>query len=292
MSIKSDQPSSNILWHRLLGTLLEELLSPVGIEVYTDFPLMSEPPEADILLLRRETAQWTTEQLLRLPDGIRHSQASHILIEFKYTESVNEAAILQTLGYDTFYKRIKQLTAADVQTCLVSAKTPHADTLTEWGYVGTEFAGVYRSQERCLRQIMLLLLNELSAEPHNAFIKCFASRRSEKRKAFATLGHSCLDFLTSKLEWFMAGLQKYWFSEIGEEFMKQQVTSEQMMELGKEWIDAYLAKLPVAERLAGLSTKERLVGLKPQEVLSQFDPAELEDYLHQLKHQKNQAKKA
>jgi hypothetical protein len=74
--------------------------------------------------------------------------------------------------------------------------------------------------------------------------------------------------------------------------MKQQVTSEQMMELGKEWIDAYLAKLPVAERLAGLSTKERLVGLKPQEVLSQFDPAELEDYLHQLKHQKNQAKKA
>ena len=41
-------------WHRLLGQLLEELLTPVGITVLTGFPIMTNPPEADVLLLRRE----------------------------------------------------------------------------------------------------------------------------------------------------------------------------------------------------------------------------------------------
>ena len=41
-------------WHRLLGKLLEETLAPVGVTVQTEFPIMSNPPQADILLLRRE----------------------------------------------------------------------------------------------------------------------------------------------------------------------------------------------------------------------------------------------
>jgi hypothetical protein len=44
-----------------------------------------------------------------LPDGIRNSKASHILIEFKYTESFNEKALQQALGYDFFFKRAKEL---------------------------------------------------------------------------------------------------------------------------------------------------------------------------------------
>jgi len=41
------------LWHHLLGTLLKNLLSPVGILVQLDLKVMTEPPEADVLLLRR-----------------------------------------------------------------------------------------------------------------------------------------------------------------------------------------------------------------------------------------------
>ncbi|MBF0226135.1 MAG: hypothetical protein HQK76_11830 [Desulfobacterales bacterium] len=76
-------------WHRIFGAMLESLLVPVGIQVFTDFPVMSEPPKADILILRRDNDHWTEEQKQRLPDGIRQSKASHILIEFKYTESFN-----------------------------------------------------------------------------------------------------------------------------------------------------------------------------------------------------------
>jgi hypothetical protein len=82
-----DNQTSRTLWHRLLGQLLQYLLPPVGISVHVDLPLMADSPEADILILRREHAQWTPEQFLLLPDGIRQSQASHILVEFKYTDS-------------------------------------------------------------------------------------------------------------------------------------------------------------------------------------------------------------
>jgi hypothetical protein len=267
MTAESPSTTQKTLWHRLLGSVLEQLLSPVGILVQTDVPVMSDPPEADIILLRRESPTWTSEQLARLPDGIRHSQASHILIEFKYTESVNEDAWLQTLGYDTFYKRAKHLTATKVQTFLVSAKTPQADTLTQWGYVNTEYPGVYHTADRIFGRIILLSLNQLANEPHNACFKCFASRLPEKRKAFVTLTSSCVAFLKDKLEHLLTGLYQCWF-------MKQSLTAEKVIEMGNQWLEAHLARLPVAERLKGLTPQERLMGLTPQDVLSQFAPQE------------------
>jgi hypothetical protein len=38
-------------WHRLLARLLELVLSPLNIEVSPNVSVMTEPPEADILLL-------------------------------------------------------------------------------------------------------------------------------------------------------------------------------------------------------------------------------------------------
>jgi len=70
-------------WHRLLARLLELVLSPLNIEVSPNVSVMTEPPEADILLLRRQSRQWTAAQRDFLPDGIRDSNASRILIKFK-----------------------------------------------------------------------------------------------------------------------------------------------------------------------------------------------------------------
>ncbi len=106
----------------LARNLAEDFTFPVGILVQFDFKVMTESPEADILLLRRDAPQWTAEQLSRLPDGIRDSTARQILLEFKYTESINEEAFRQTLGYDTFYKRANELSEADVQTEYLNRK--------------------------------------------------------------------------------------------------------------------------------------------------------------------------
>ncbi|OQY42663.1 MAG: hypothetical protein B6242_15870, partial [Anaerolineaceae bacterium 4572_78] len=84
-------------------TNLQELLTPVGITVSTNVEVMVDPPESDILLLRMDTPNWTPEQRALLPDGIRDSQANHILLEFKMTESLDKIAVAKTIGYDVFY---------------------------------------------------------------------------------------------------------------------------------------------------------------------------------------------
>ncbi len=63
--------------------------------------------------------------------------------------------------------------------------------------------------------------------------------------------------------------------------MKQELNSEQVKQMGREWIKASLAQLSVTERL---------MGLKPQEVFDQFDPEKIEEYLNQLKLKKSYSK--
>ena len=257
-------------WHRLLGKLLEELLTPVGISVYTDFPVMSNPPEADILLLKKVEHDWTPKQLQRVPDGIRDSKADHILIEFKYSESVNDRAVRQALGYDTFYRRSQQLPQNKVQTFLVSAKTPGKKVLEAFGYT-PDRNGVYYSSNCLLKMLPLISINELSKDSHNAFIKCFASRKKEKKAAFVALKKFGIDSLQQPLQWFIAGLWESWFA-IGGNHMEKELTPERVMEIGKMWGEWYLRGLSPEQRLAGLKPKERLAGLKPEQRLAGLKP--------------------
>lgn len=41
-------------WHRILASMLEEWLTPVGIHVQSEVPVGSDPPKMDILLLTQE----------------------------------------------------------------------------------------------------------------------------------------------------------------------------------------------------------------------------------------------
>ncbi len=81
-------------WHHLLAGVLREWLTPVGIEVRADVRIGSEPPVADILLLKRAGESSRQAQRMRLADGLRDSRATQLLLGFKYTESVNEDAVL------------------------------------------------------------------------------------------------------------------------------------------------------------------------------------------------------
>ena len=50
------------LSHKLLGRVFEELLTPVNITVETGLRIMSDSPEADVLLIRRDQQRWTEAQ--------------------------------------------------------------------------------------------------------------------------------------------------------------------------------------------------------------------------------------
>ncbi len=121
--MKTLSPTPKTRWHTLLGALLDALLNPVGIEVLTDVAVMSAPPEADIVLIRRDQPKWTPEQMERLPDGIRESTATHILLEFKYTESLNEQSLRQASGYDYFYRSSHDLSEHEIQTVITMPRS-------------------------------------------------------------------------------------------------------------------------------------------------------------------------
>ncbi len=276
--MESDKPESGTKpsktrWHRLLGALLEELLTPVGISVFSDFPVMSEPPEGDILLLRNERKTWTEEQKARLPDGIRDSRAGHILIEFKYTESVTDQAFRQILAYDYFYRRSRKLGQDEIQSFLISAKMPRKDILRRFGYMRDHHPGVYRSRHSLTERIMLLCLNELSDKEHNAWIKCFATRKKEKQSAFGRIKQKGFSALTERMGRLISGLLNIWFKK-GTDIMKLELTPEAVEELGKEWKDVIISSLSLEERLAGLRPEERLAGLRPEERLAGLRPEE------------------
>jgi hypothetical protein len=266
-------PRTNTQWHRLLGKLLEELLTPVGITVYTDFPVMSDPPAADILLLRRQGSRWTSAQRDRLPDGVRDCTARHILLEFKYTESLNEMALRQALAYDTFYKRIQKLKDVDVQTFLLSAKTPNAQFLAEFGYRRSEQPGVYYSQNQLVQLLPILSLNELRNEAHNVFVRFFASQRQQKAAAFDGVRNVDQKLLVGRLQMFLVGLRLYWF-EREDEMKEKELTVDQVLAIGETWGKWFLDSLPPEKLLAGLAPEERLAGLAPEERLAGLAPEE------------------
>ena len=262
-------------WHILLGRLLKELLEPLGITVYTEFSVMAGPPRADILLIRKKHREWTAEQIRFLPDGIRDSSAEHILIEFKYTESVTKETFRQILGYETFYRHSHKLTEQDVQSFVLSAKTPEDAVLGTIGYLPSEKKGVHRHDFWMLEAVPLLCLNELSGESHNAFVKCFASQKKEKFAAFCTLKELGWATLRAQVQWLVEGLICHFLAEKGEQYMDTaELTPEKVMEMGKMWADMILSGLSPDEVLSRYKPEERLRGLKPDEVLSRYKPEE------------------
>ncbi len=266
---------SRTLWHRLLGKELELALTPVGITVLTEVQVSSNPPKADILLLRRVTGAWTNEQLPFLPDGIRSSRASHILIEFKYRETLQEETFQQAVGYDYFYLQGQQLMRGQVETFVISAKTPQQATLQAFGYEPTEANGVYRSKQMLIRHITLIILNELALAPYNAFVQCFASQRRVRKAAFQHLLAKEYGTFNTALWGFLTGLETHIQTKEGDvkksRKLDEGLTPELVMETGWRIRQSLIANLTLQERqslIATLPVEERskvLIGLSPED---------------------------
>lgn len=111
----------------------------------------------------------------------------NMFIEFKYTESLTLDAVHQALAYEYLYRTTNALNREDVQIFLLLAKTPSVKRLEAFGYEASEQAGVYYSTQALGQHIPLVVLNELSDAPHNAYVKAFASRAREKAKAFSAI---------------------------------------------------------------------------------------------------------
>ena len=291
--------------HRVLGMLWHHSLTQVQILVRLEPKLLGDSPRADVLLLRRDGDAWTAAQRARLPDGVRDSAAGHVLVEFKYSESVNESALAQAVAYDHFYRQGQRLSEQEVMTVLLGARTPLKERLAFWNYEEVQH-GVYRSQLPLLRRVWLLVLNELDPQPHNAYVKIFASRAEERETAFALLDIPVVEE-TADLQSYILGLRST-MEAIGESQMSQELTPEKIMEIGeqvREFVlettkpenvgetlrrrilettspEEKLAGLDVEERLAGLDVEQRLAGLDVEQRLAGMNAAERKALLRLL----------
>lgn len=239
-------------WHRFLAKVFELTVGQRGVLVLAEVEVMRNPPKVDILLLRRETAAWTAEQLEVLPDGIRETSAKHVLIEFKYTESLTTDTIAQALGYEYFYRTANGLKQSDVKMFILCAKTPKLERLDAFGYTLSTLPGVMESTQELTRHVPILLLNGLQELPHNAFVKAFASRQLEKAKAFSLLRQ--FKKLSTELLGYLEVLYLIWSLPEGVP-MNEILTPERVLEMGEEWTKLLLQNLP-ADKLNELLTPE------------------------------------
>ncbi len=149
--------------------------------------------------------------------------------------------------------------------------------LVEWGYT-EERQGVFRSRLPLLWRVRLLVLNDLPSQPHNAYVKLFASR--ERDAAFAALDAPVIAE-SSRLQVYMVGLQRA-LDVKGEIEMAEALTPEKVMEIGERVRQRILEMATPEERLMGLEPEERLAGLEPEERLAGMSAAERRTLLRLL----------
>ncbi|KOR27672.1 hypothetical protein TI05_18495, partial [Achromatium sp. WMS3] len=267
---------TKIPWNLLLGKLLYFTLEPVQVEVKVDVSLLSETPKADILIVRRSTPHWTDEQRQWLADGLRHTESSHLLIEFKYTEGVNLKALQQLNAYDYFYRIGSKHSEQDVACFLISASTPQGDWQQQLGFIATEWPGVYQGTGLLLQRVQIILLNELSDAPNNVPIKCFASKRKVRNQAFVSTRTSGFIYFTATIERFIAGLWRVFMPNAPA--YTTEITPERVMEMGQEWIDAIIDSAPLEKILKRYKPNEVLGYYKPDEILDHYKPDEVLDH--------------
>ncbi|NJN68423.1 MAG: hypothetical protein HC884_17770, partial [Chloroflexaceae bacterium] len=232
-----DEQSPLIDWHHLFGEVLEQVLGPLDIVVQTDVDVSNKPPEIDVLLMRNKAIAptWTPAQRALLPDGIRERRANHIIIEFKYTESVNQDAVQSLLGYEVFYRRSRSLKTEEVHAVLASGHTPRQTTREILGYTQPEAPGIYRNTIGLLARTSLMVLSELEDTPHNVLFKLFAQRRRARAVALARFEREMWKKVPSETCWLVHGLKKLWSekTEKGESTMHV-ITKEDLIRQGKE----------------------------------------------------------
>ncbi|KOR31815.1 hypothetical protein TI05_11250 [Achromatium sp. WMS3] len=225
-----------------------------------------------IVLIRREGVKWNEDQRRWLADGLRHTNAGHLLIEFKYTEGLTISALSQLIAYDYFYCKVGKRPLKDVACFLIIARTPNGAWYKNYGFTPTKWSGVYQGIETNNKRIKILLLNELKPTPHNAALKCFATRRKQQDAAFQLMDSSGLENLSTSLEKFTLGLRRIFMPHT---LPAEGWTPDKVMDLGQAVMDAALKAAPIEKILSYHKPDEILSHYQPSEVLSHYQPSEV-----------------
>ena len=193
-----------------------------------------------------------------LADGLRDLGADHILAELKITESLNEGVLSQLAVYDHLYLNTEKLERRQLQSVLISSKTPERKFLERFAFEPVGSVGVYESKPTWGGVLRLILLNELADAPQNAPLKCFASRQEERKKGFETIKHAGLFRLSDAFSRIIIGLWRLQMKGSLNSPAMEGVTPEQVAQLGREWLEFAVDVTPEEELFALPRLEHRL----------------------------------
>ncbi len=152
------------------------------------------PLKIDLVFRCNTPSGWTTEQRQRLPDGLRRTKATHLLLNFaemfagdEAIEEQFESIFQRILACSWLYQRSHGLNSNDIWPVVVFAYAPDLAFLKELGFAPTKLPGIYQSLSPIAKRIRVMLLSELSSAPHNAIFKCFAHGQQARQQAYQTI---------------------------------------------------------------------------------------------------------
>ena len=307
---KQNQSKQKIFWHKWFGTFLRLLLEPLGLQVETEHAVMKELPEADVVIIRNKTDTWTREQLKWLPDGIRQSKARYILIEFKYSESLNDDTFCQIGGYHYFFRvSHKKLKKKDFEAFIVSSKKPQQKFMKQFGYDQTRLAGVLKSKTPVMRIFPIISLNELEDKPYNKLFKAFSSKKKVILNSIKNVTEmSQNDNMSNDIVNFFISFFRIILGKGGKEMHNFEFTKKEldqmyksvqdmvMMRMKPENLSKYFKSEDVMKSykpedvMKSFKPKDRIKGLKPEDIMNNLSPNELD--LFEAYFRANKRKKA
>ena len=251
-------------------------MAPLGVLVSTEHSIMTDSPRVDILIIKKKSGQWTPNQLKLIPDGIRESKAKYILLEFKYSQSLSDKTFQQALGYDYFFGETYHLYRNELQTFIISSKTPQAQILKDYGYRESKIQGVYKSDIRAFKHFPLLILNNLPLTYHNALIKAFASRKAQRDSAAKLLqDKQYLNIINKGVKNIIFYIFRYFFNKQKEDITMKKMTEEEAEKMAR-FIDVFVnTNLSLGEILSLHKPEDVMSHFKPEDVMSHFKPEDV-----------------
>ena len=147
----------------------------------------SDSPKIDILLRSRDGRKLTFLQRMFLPDGLRQSEAAHIIMNFAYTEEDKRRSFARTLVCGRYYCDSMEVAHDDLLLVMLFPQEPDREILAEFGYQPTQDPGIYRSDLPLFRRQIVMVFGELRNALRNAPFKLFARSQDSRQGAYKTL---------------------------------------------------------------------------------------------------------
>ncbi len=268
-------------WHKLFGQILQARLSVLGFQVLTEYQVTKDPWRMDVVVIRPQHAL-SSEELQQLPDGIREHLKTHNFIDFKsISETYGIDQLDKTISYARAYLDQEKLSREELQTFAVSSMTPSHLLKSKEIPIFQESRGVYRLH-LAIREVILLVPNELPDNEANAVLGIFASRKDRFRDASKY-------FLGSRFWSKLIGVMTFIYYRLGKEFDMSGWDLKRFEEEGLTVVLKNSAPDAVAKAFNEFDSQNKtqvlqgaLSQLNKEElhgVLSQVDKADLEELL-------------